>query len=339
MFARSPSGRSRVVGRAVITDGRPPCSPPDPTLAWTSPAVPIRLDKLVAERFQLSRRAAQEAVRNGRIDLAGTRCDEPGREVEPDADLAFFPNRPRLRKVAGRLKVLYEDPHVLVVDKPAGLLSQATAEQEEDTLVSRAQRYLMYRHGAGRTFIGVVHRLDKDTSGALALARSPQSIRAFQQLFRDHDIERQYLAVVEGAVRRETGTIDKALVTDRGDLRRGVARMPGEGKPAVTHFRVVERFGPVATLVACWLETGRTHQIRIHMAEIDNPVVGDRVYRPRNRPRCKAQSSRQALHAQTLGFRHPLTGQDIHVEAPLPRDMSDLIVDLRKRFGIAGAGG
>lgn len=339
MFARSPSGRSKVVGRAVIMDGRPPRSPPDSTLAWTPPAVPIRLDKLVAERFQLSRRAAQEAVRNGRIDLAGERCDEPGREVEPDADLAFFPNRPRLRKVAGRLKVLYEDPHVLVVDKPAGLLSQATAEQEEDTLVSRAQRYLMYRHGAGRTFIGVVHRLDKDTSGALALARSPQSIRAFQQLFRDHDIERQYLAVVEGAVRRETGTIDKALVTDRGDLRRGVARLPGEGKRAVTHFRVVERFGSVATLVACWLETGRTHQIRIHMAEMGHPVLGDPVYRPRLQPSCKAKFHRQALHAQTLGFVHPITGTEVRVESALPTDMDDLIVDLRNRYGIPNAGG
>ena len=302
-------------------------------------AVPIRLDKLVADRFQLSRRAAQEAVRNGRVDLDGQRCDEPGREVEPDAPVAFFPNRPRLRKVAGRLDVLYEDPHVLIVTKPAGLLSQPTPDGEKDTLVSRAQRYLSYRHGAGKTFVGMVHRLDKDTSGALALARSPNAVRAFQDLFRRHDIERQYLAVVEGAVRRETGTIDKALVVDRGDLRRGVARLPGEGKPAVTHFRVVERFGPVATLVACWLETGRTHQIRIHMAEMGHPVVGEPVYRPREQPKTKAKFHRQALHAQTLGFVHPITGQEVRVEASLPTDMDELIVDLRNRYGIPNAGG
>ncbi|WP_435021742.1 RluA family pseudouridine synthase [Tundrisphaera sp. TA3] len=301
--------------------------------------MPIRLDKLVSERFQLSRRAAQEAVRNGRIDLDGERCDEPGREVEPDAPLGYFPNRPRLRKVAGRLQILHEDPHVLIVVKPAGLLSQPTPEQEKDTLVTRAQRYLTYRHGAGRTYIGVVHRLDKDTSGALALARTPQATRAFQDLFRDHNIERQYLAVVEGTVRRETGTIDKALVVDRGDLRRGVARVPGEGKHAVTHFRVVERFGPVATLVACWLETGRTHQIRIHLAEMGHPVVGEPVYRPREQPSCKAKFHRQALHAQTLGFVHPITGQEVRVEAPLPQDMDDLIVDLRNRYGIPNAGG
>ena len=95
----------------------------------------------------------------------------------------------------------------------------------------------------------------------------------------------------------------------------------------------------MATLVACWLETGRTHQIRIHMAEIGYPVVGDPVYRPRNHPRSKARFHRQALHAQTLGFRHPLTDRDIHVEAPVPHDLDALIVDLRNRFGIAGAGG
>jgi 23S rRNA pseudouridine1911/1915/1917 synthase len=301
--------------------------------------MPIRLDKLVSERFALSRRAAQDAVRNGRIDLAGERCDEPGREVEPDVELAYFPSRPKARTVAGRLRVLHEDRHVLVVDKPAGLLTLPTAARERDTLLERASRYLMIRHGAARPFVGIIHRLDKDTSGALALARSPEALRAFQTLFKAHDIERQYLAVVEGTPARASGTIDLPLVTDRGDLRRGVARTPGEGRRAVTHYRVVERFGPVATLVACWLETGRTHQIRIHLAEIGHPVVGDRVYRPRNQPRCKAQFARQALHARTLGFDHPLTGQHVHVEAPLPADLDALIVDLRNRYGIAGAGG
>jgi 23S rRNA pseudouridine1911/1915/1917 synthase len=298
-----------------------------------------RLDKLVAERFGLSRRAAQEAVRNGRVDVAGDRCDEPGREVGPETPVAFFPNRPKARHVATRLKVLHEDRHVLVVDKPAGLLTLPTPRGERDTLVERASRYLSVRHGQARPFVGVVHRLDMDTSGALALARSPEAVRAFQELFKAHDIERQYLAVVEGPVGPMTGTVDLALVADRGDLRRGVARGPGEGKPAVTHYRVVERFGAVATLVACWLETGRTHQIRIHLAALGHPVVGDPVYRPRDRPRSKASFHRQALHAQTLGFRHPFTDLEVRVEAPLPHDLDALIVDLRNRHGLPGAGG
>jgi 23S rRNA pseudouridine1911/1915/1917 synthase len=300
--------------------------------------MPIRLDKLVAQKFALSRRAAQEAIRNGRVELSGDRCDEPGREVPEDARVEYFPSRPKLRKVEGRLKVLHEDRHLLIVDKPAGLLTLPTPDRERDTLLERATRYLAIRHG-GRPYIGVIHRLDKLTSGALAFARSPTALRAFQALFKAHDIERQYLAVVEGVPQRESGTIDLALVTDRGDLRRGVAREPGEGRRAVTHYGVVERFGPVASLVACWLETGRTHQIRIHMAELGHPVVGDAVYRPRSQPRCKAKFHRQALHALTLGFQHPLTGDEVRVEAPLPQDMAELILDLRKRFGIQGAGG
>ncbi|HEV3167436.1 MAG TPA: RluA family pseudouridine synthase [Isosphaeraceae bacterium] len=295
--------------------------------------MPIRLDKLVAERFGLSRRAAQEAVRNGRIDLGGGPCDEPGREVELDTEILYFPSRPKARKVSGRLKVLYEDRHVLIVDKPAGLLTLRTADHERDTLVERASRYLTLRYG-GRPFVGVVHRLDRDTSGALALARSRTALRSFQALFKAHDIERQYLAVVEGVMQREAGTIDLALVADRGDLRRGVAREPGEGRRAVTHYRVLEHFGPVATLLACWLETGRTHQIRIHLAEAGHPVVGEPVYRPRTQPRCKAHFHRQALHAQTLGFRHPLTREAVSVEAPMPEDFTALLVDLRNRYGL-----
>jgi 23S rRNA pseudouridine1911/1915/1917 synthase len=298
-----------------------------------------RLDKLVAERFSLSRRAAQEAVRNGRVDVSGDLCDEPGREVTPETAVEFFPNRPKARHVATRLRVLHEDRHVLVVDKPAGLLTLPTPDRERDTLIERAGKYLTIRHGLARPFVGVVHRLDMDTSGALALARSPEAVRAFQELFKAHDIERQYLAVVEGRVGPATGTVNLALVADRGDLRRGVARGPNEGKRAVTHYRVVERFGPVATLVACWLETGRTHQIRIHMAELGHPVVGDPVYRPRNRPRTKASFHRQALHAQTLGFLHPFTKQEVRVEAQVPPDLDALIVDLRNRYGIPGAGG
>jgi 23S rRNA pseudouridine1911/1915/1917 synthase len=303
-----------------------------------APLMPIRLDKMVADRFGLSRRAAQEAIRNGRVDLSGERCDEPGREVEANADLAFDPNRPKARKVSGRLQILHEDRHALIVNKPAGILTLPTADHERDTLLGRVGRYLSVRHG-GRPYIGIIHRLDKETSGALVLARSPTALRAFQELFKVHEIERQYLAVVEGAVRRESGTIDLPLVADRGDLRRGVARTAGDGRRAVTHYRVVERFGPVATLLACWLETGRTHQIRIHLAELGHPVLGDRVYRPRTQPRCKATFRRQALHAQTLGFRHPLTGGEVRVEAPLPSDLAALMTDLRNRYGIPGAGG
>jgi 23S rRNA pseudouridine1911/1915/1917 synthase len=295
-----------------------------------------RLDKLVAERFGLSRRAATEAVRTGRVDVDGARCDEPGLLVAPGAAVTFDPNRPKARRVVGRdaVTVLFEDRHALIVVKPAGLPTLPSAAGEPDTLRGRVERFLAIRHGAA-SYLGIIHRLDTDTSGAVAMARSPEALAAFQELFRRHAIERRYLAVVEGVVGPTEGTIDRAVITDEGPARRRLAREGEPGRAAVTHFRVLERFGRIATLVACWLETGRTHQIRLHLSGLGHPVLGDRVYRPRGGKRCRVSFPRQALHAQTLGFTHPFTGAEVRAEAPLPPDLDRLLVDLRNRYGSA----
>jgi 23S rRNA pseudouridine1911/1915/1917 synthase len=232
-----------------------------------------------------------------------------------------------------RLNVLYEDAHILIVNKPAGLLTQPTPARERDTLLERAGRYLVRRHGFERPYVGIVHRLDQDTTGVILLVTSSRALRSSQAMSRAHAIERNYLAVVEGVFLTSSGRIDLPLVADRGDGRRGVARDPSQGIAAVTHFEVLERFGQVASLVACRLETGRTHQIRIHLAEIGHPVIGDSVYRPRTCPRFPVPFRRQALHAQALGFVHPFSQEAIRVEAPLPADLADLIAELRHRFG------
>ncbi len=140
------------------------------------------------------------------------------------------------------------------------------------------------------------------------------------------------IALVEGQVERSRGTIDLPLVADRGDGRRGVTRASGRGVRAVTHYEVVERFGRAATRLACRLETGRTHQIRIHLAEMGHPVIGEPVYRPRSSPAFEVPFERQALHAHAIGFVHPLTGRSIRVEAALPDDLAGLTETLRRRF-------
>jgi 23S rRNA pseudouridine1911/1915/1917 synthase len=168
----------------------------------------------------------------------------------------------------------------------------------------------------------------------MLLVCSRQALRPFQALFRAHTIERRYLTVVEGAVSPDRGTIDLPLVADRGDGRRGVSRVLGRGVPAMTHFEVIERFGAVATLVACRLETGRTHQIRIHLAESGFPVVSDPVYRPSTMPPFPLPFARQALHAQALGFIHPFSGVGLRIESPLPAEMADWIAALRHRYGV-----
>ena len=290
----------------------------------------MRLDLAVSQRFGLSRRAARDAVRAGRVDVAEEMNDEPGVDVPEDVPLRYDPNRPERRRVRSRLSILAEDAHFLIVDKPAGLLSVQTAEHESDTLVSRTLAYLQHRYRR-RAWVGVVHRLDKDTSGALAFARTREALHALQEQFKAHSIEREYVALVEGDVATE-GVFDAPLVRDRGDRRRGIAR-PGEaGLFAVTRYRPLERFGK-ATLVSVRLETGRTHQIRVHFSSAGRPVIGDEVYRRREASSSPIAAPRQMLHARTLGFAHPATGEPVRAESPIPPDFAAVLGELRRQQG------
>ncbi len=293
----------------------------------------MRLDKQIAKRFGLSRRQAYEAVRRGHVDVAGRTCFEPGKEVEVETPLSYRPGRPRPETTARRLRVLYEDSYVMIVDKPAGVLTQPTPERERDTLLECAGRHLMGTRGVKRPYVGIVHRIDRDTSGVVLLVCASKALHSFQTMFRTHAIERSYIAVVEGAIEPARGVIDFPLVSDRGDGRRGISRRADEGVRAVTRYELTDQFGGTAAQLACRLETGRTHQIRIHLAESGHPVVGDPVYRSKARPPFPVPFGRQALHAHALGFVHPMTGQNVLVEAPLPDDLAGLIDVLKSRYG------
>jgi 23S rRNA pseudouridine1911/1915/1917 synthase len=299
----------------------------------------MRLDLAVSRVLSLSRRAAREAVRAGRIEVDGVAADEPGRDVPETAKLAFHPSRPARYRVSTRLSVLVEDDDFVIVDKPAGLLSVPTAEHENDTLLARTLDYLHHRFGR-RPLAFVVHRLDKDTSGSIVFARNRPALRFLQDLFKTHAIEREYLALVEGAV-LDSGTFSADLVADAGSARRGVARPGEQGKRAVTRYRAIERLAG-ATLVSVELETGRTHQIRVHFAAAGHPVLGDRVYGGRGREsRVEGRQSklpeipRQMLHARRLGFPHPQTGKPVRAEAPLPEDFVAVLEGLRKKSRVA----
>ncbi len=293
-----------------------------------------RLDKLVAERFKLSRRMAREAIQRGQVDVAGERCLDPATEVEDASQITHNPNRPRPDTAQRQLKVLYEDNDVLIVDKPSGLLTQPTPARERDTLLERAGRYQTRKRGVTRPYVGIVHRIDQLTSGVILVVTSQRSLRPFQGLFRNHSIERNYLAVVEGVFLTPSGTIDLPLAVDpAGDGRRGVSREIGQGTPAITHYQVLESYGQTASLVSLRLETGRTHQIRIHLAAIGHTVVGDAVYGRRGRAKFPIPFHRQALHANALGFVHPLSGKPVRVESSLPADMAKLVDDLKQKFG------
>jgi 23S rRNA pseudouridine1911/1915/1917 synthase len=288
--------------------------------------------RLARDHAGVSASRLKRAVLDGQVTVDGAAVDDPGALVAPGSAVVWDPNRRVQRRVRTSLQVLHEDADCVVVYKPAGLLTHPTEAGEKDTLLSRVSAYVARRAksgGGGRGYVGVVHRLDKETSGLLSFATSRRGLVTLQAQLRAHTMDRVYTAVVEGNVTGEKGVFDSPLVADRGDRRRGVAKAGEEGLHAVTEWRVVERFG-LATLVEARLKTGRTHQVRVHFAEAGHPLVGDPVYRDPRRPPFPVAFPRQALHAGRLGFTTP-SGERVSLETPPPEDMTRLIEALRAR--------
>jgi len=292
-----------------------------------SPRIVRRLQQLHPD---LSGSRLKRAVIEGQVTVDGEVVDDPGAIVADGAAVVWDPNRKIRRRVDTSLEVLYEDDDAVAVVKPAGLLTHPTEAKELDTLLSRVSLWAKRRFGAGRrSYVAVVHRLDKETSGVLVFARSRRGLADLQAQLRNHTMDRRYVAVVEGNLFGDAGTFDQDLVEDRGDRRRGVARPGSTGTRAITEWRVLERFG-VATLVEARLRTGRTHQIRVHFAHAGHPVVGDPVYRDPRRPPFPIAFPRQALHAGRLGWVTP-AGEKALVEAAPPADFTQLLGALRER--------
>ena len=225
------------------------------------------------------------------------------------------------------LDIVYEDDHLLVVNKPKGMVVHPAPGNPDGTLVNallyHCRGQLSGVGGAIRP--GIVHRIDKDTSGLLVVAKDDLTHQGLSEQMAVHAIHRVYHAVVYGNIRQDTGTIEAPIGRDPRDRKR-MAVTPGQGKRACTHWQVLERFGRF-TLLACRLETGRTHQIRVHMAHIGHPLAGDPVYGPRSVIR---DLQGQCLHAKELGFRHPVTGQEMRFDSPLPAYFTTFLERLRK---------
>jgi 23S rRNA pseudouridine1911/1915/1917 synthase len=294
----------------------------------------MRLDLvLIARHPELSRRRAREVIEKGQVSVEGSIVREAGRDVAEDADVRYDPNRRALSRARSSLPVLYEDEHVLVVDKPAGLLSVPTGPGlDEDTALARVQDYARHRRPRG-WFAERVHRLDRDTSGALAFALSAEARAALIRTFRDHRIDRVYLAVVARAPRERSGVVDAPLREEWSGGRRGVAR-PGEAaRQALTLWTLRESL-PGAALLEVRLETGRQHQIRVHLAHAGFPILGDLVYGLPPRPEETKVARRPLLHAFRLGFAHPITGERVVAECPPPEDFRRALAWLRRRGAV-----
>ena len=225
------------------------------------------------------------------------------------------------------LSVLYEDEHLLVVDKPKGMVVHPSAGHYSGTLVNA----LLYHCRGNLSGIngvlrpGIVHRIDKDTTGALLVCKTDLAHRDLAQQLKDHSITRRYRAIVHGNLTEDEGTVEGPIGRHPTE-RKKMAVNQKNGKPAVTHYRVLERFGNY-TYIECRLETGRTHQIRVHMSSIGHPLLGDLVYGPRKCPVSGLEG--QTLHAMVLGFIHPATKEYLEFTAPLPEYFEKLLIKFR----------
>ena len=291
----------------------------------------LRLDlALIRAHPALSRRRARDVIEKGQVSVDRTVVREPGRAVPEGAAIVWDPNRKALPRVRSSLPILYEDESVLIVDKPAGLLTVASGPgvREEDTALARVQDYVR-RLRPRRPYVGIVHRIDRDTSGAVAFALSPEARQDLRALFRAHRIERRYLALVGGAPPADRGIVDLPMHQAYEGGKRRVAR-PGESSvPALTRWVLLERFARAA-LLELELSTGRQHQIRVHLAHVGLPILGDNVYNPRKGRPVGGKAPRQMLHARLLAFVHPITGDRVHVESPLPDDFRAALATLRR---------
>ncbi|WP_298193409.1 RluA family pseudouridine synthase [uncultured Streptococcus sp.] len=285
----------------------------------------IRLDKALADLTELSRSQANEAIKNGNILVNGKAVKAKYSVKEGDLVTYDLPEPEVLEYEAEDipLDIVYEDDDVAVVNKPQGMVVHPSVGHTSGTLVNA----LMYHihdlssiNGVVRP--GIVHRIDKDTSGLLMIAKNDRAHQALAEELKDKKSLRKYLAIVHGNISNDRGVIEAPI--GRSEKDRKKQTVTAKGKPAVTHFKVLERFGNY-TLVELTLETGRTHQIRVHMAYIGHPVAGDPLYGPRK----TLKGNGQFLHAQTLGFTHPTTGESLRFSVEPPAIFQETLENLR----------
>jgi 23S rRNA pseudouridine1911/1915/1917 synthase len=295
-----------------------------------------RLDRALADATGLSRERIKALLGEGRVLLGGKAVSQAS--LKPEAGTAFAIAVPEAAPAEAAaqdipLSIVFEDEHLIVIDKPAGLVVHPAAGNLGGTLVNA-----LLHHCAGQLSgiggvarPGIVHRIDKDTSGLLVVAKCDAAHEGLARQFADHSIERAYLAITAGTPSPLAGTVRGNI--GRSDSNRKKMALVGEGrgKHAVTHYKVLEALGDAA-LVECRLETGRTHQVRVHLASIGHALLGDPVYGrtpSRLRPTLqKLDFHRQALHAAVLGFIHPTLGTALRFESPVPSDMRELLREL-----------
>ncbi|MBP5856509.1 RluA family pseudouridine synthase [Marivibrio halodurans] len=328
------------VGAAASTGVAAPGTAPGTAIGPAPGTDGTRCDRWLADALpEMSRSRIKALMLDGMVTINGETVKEPKTPVKPGARITIDvpppePATPRPQAIA--LTILHEDDNLIVIDKPAGLAVHPAPGSPDGTLVNALLAHcadtLSGIGGVARP--GIVHRLDKETSGLIVCAKTDRAHAELSRQFAEHSAGRRYIAVCWGTPSPSEGTIDAPIGRDPRERKR-MAVVSGGGKRAVTHYRVEKRLGLGASRIACRLETGRTHQIRVHLTHIGHPLIGDPVYgrattarRGRLSPRGRDAAetfARQALHAAELSFDHPEDGRRMTFECPLPGDMAALI--------------
>jgi len=304
-----------------------------------------RLDRFLAECLPaLTRSQVKKLIDDGRVLLDGASA-KAGEKLKGGESLVVtlpvaVPAEALPENIP--LRILYEDPHLVVIDKPAGLVVHPAPGHQGGTLVNALLHHCRDLAGIGGELRpGIVHRLDKDTSGVMVAAKDEAALNDLARQFKAHSINRRYLALVYGLLSADRGTVDQPIGRHATE-RKKMSGRSRSGRRAVTHWRVLKRFDRERlTLVELNLETGRTHQIRVHLSEMNHPVVGDPVYGSTGRAQSLADPvlrrqllslHRQALHARILGFVHPAIGTYMEFESPLPEDFREILDYLENKY-------
>ncbi|WP_420370865.1 RluA family pseudouridine synthase [Fructilactobacillus sanfranciscensis] len=288
-----------------------------------------RLDKSISETISdISRSHANELVKQNFVKVNGESQKAKYKVKKGDEITVEVPAPQKLDLEPENIKldIIYEDKDVLVVNKPQGMVVHPAPGHPNHTLVNALLYHTNLPNINGTFRPGIVHRIDKDTSGLLMVAKSEVALKSLSQQLKNKTSRRKYIALVHGSIKEDTGTIDAPLGRSPKDRKKQA--IVSDGRNAVTHFKVLERFGNDYTLIQCQLETGRTHQIRVHMKYINHPLVGDPLYGPRKTIKGKGQF----LHAAELGFKHPTTGEEVNFETPLPEIFKKTLNNLRDQY-------
>ena len=289
----------------------------------------MRLDKYLAEQFpEQTRSYLQKLIKDGEV-LVNGKSVKTGYQLSKGDEVSVNIPEPKELDVAPQkmdLDIVYEDEDVILINKPKGMVVHPAPGHTTDTLVNgllyHCKDNLAGINGVARP--GIVHRIDRDTTGILIVCKNDMSHNSIAAQLKEHSINRRYRALVHGNLKENQGTVEGPIGRHPID-RKKMAINEKNGKPAVTHYTVLERFGNY-TLIECVLETGRTHQIRVHMSSIGHPLVGDEVYGP---AKCPFKLQGQCLHAMVLGFVHPRTGEYMEFSADLPEYFEELLNKLR----------